>query len=164
MNDQSLPPVTDLSWDEFDEHCVSLADKLRATGKTFDMIIALQRGGCVTGVVLSHLLGISSFQALGIRTTSNEEIRSTRLTPVIYGESVLEIVRGKSILLLDDVCNTGLTLRTAESHVSKFGPLQITTGVTIWDGDGSQPCHADHFGFYTPGWVVFPWERQRPVK
>lgn len=161
MSSDNLPPVTTLGWDDFDRHCVSLADKVRAEGRTFDAIVALQRGGCITGVVLSHLLDIPNFLTLGIRTTFSEEIRAARLAPVIRGEAVLELVRGKSILLLDDVCNTGSTLQTAKACVDGFAPAEITTGVTIWDGDGDEPCHADHYGFYAPGWVVFPWERPR---
>lgn len=110
---------------------------------------------------MSHLLDIPNFLTLGIRTTFSEEIRAARLAPVIRGEAVLELVRGKSILLLDDVCNTGSTLQTAKACVDGFAPAEITTGVTIWDGDGDEPCHADHYGFYAPGWVVFPWERPR---
>ena len=159
MSAQDIPPVTKLSWDEFDAHCVALADKLRAEAPTFDAIVALQRGGCITGVVISHLLRIPAFHTLGICTTFSEEVRATRLAPIIHGETILEAVRGKSILLLDDVCNTGSTLRSAKACVENFAPTRVTTGVTIWDGDDSEPCHADHFGFYTPGWVVFPWER-----
>jgi hypoxanthine phosphoribosyltransferase len=156
-----LPPITTLGWDEFDAHCIALADKLRLDSRAFDAIVALQRGGCVTGVVLSHLLAIPAFYTLGIRTTDSEAIRAARLAPIVHGETVLEAVRGKSILLLDDVCNTGSTMRVAKACAASFGPAHITTGVTIWDGDGSEPCHADYFGFYTPGWVVFPWERPR---
>jgi hypoxanthine phosphoribosyltransferase len=154
-----IPPITTLNWDQFDAHCAALAEKIRATQQNFDAIVAIQRGGCVTGVIMSHLLEIERFFTLGVRTTSSEDIRAPRSAPQVFGQQTLIGIKGLSVLLLDDVCATGGTLRAAIQCVRFFEPAALITGVTIWDGDDNQPCHADHYGFFTPGWVVLPWER-----
>jgi hypoxanthine phosphoribosyltransferase len=152
-------PVTKLSWIDFERHSVAVSNKLLKAQVCVDAIVAIQRGGCVPGVLLAHLLGVSSFFTLGVRTTAGEGIRATRMTPVVTGSDALYSLKDRAVLIVDDVCNTGTTLRLAKSCVESFEPSRIVTAVTIWDGEGGHPCAADFYGHSTPGWVIFPWEQ-----
>lgn len=154
----SAPAVVTLQWIDFDMLCRKLADQVRKSGFVPEVIVGIQRGGCVPAVFLAHLLQVQTFCSFGIRTTSTDAVRSTREKPRVTSRTALKCVRGKHVLIVDDVTNSGTTLETAKAEVGRFGASSYKTAVVIWDGDGSSGCAADYVAEYTPGWVTFPWE------
>lgn len=50
--------VKNISWEDFDNLCYSLANKIQASGKQFKSIYGIPRGGLIVAVKLSHILGI----------------------------------------------------------------------------------------------------------
>ena len=47
-----------ITWDEFDNLCYELANKIQASGKKYKALTGIPRGGLVVAVRLSHILGI----------------------------------------------------------------------------------------------------------
>lgn len=154
-----MKEITYLVWSDIQEACGVLSKQLQQTNCKFNAIVCIQRGGCIPGVILSHLLQIPEFYSIGIKTTLSEEIKSIRLNkPNIFNIDILEKIRHKNVLIVDDVTNTGKTLQIAKEEVLRFEPLLCKTAVMIWDGDNSNSCEANYYAKYTPSWVVFPWE------
>jgi len=151
--------VAYLSWQDFDSLSRKLAYIIRSSGFTPEIIVGIQRGGCILAVFLSHLLGVRDFCTIGVRTTTDEEIQASRQTPVVINDSSLYHVRGKRVLLVDDVTNTGATLMTAKNRVLVFGSKEVKTAVLVWDTTKVQSCQADYYGTAVHAWVVFPWEK-----
>lgn len=151
--------VTYLSWLDIEEACKNINKQILDTNYKIDIIVSIQRGGCVPGVILSHLFCISEYYSIGIRTTSSERIKSERLsTPIIFKTNRLKNIQGRNVLIIDDVTNTGNTLQLAKNEIWEYKPANCKTAVLIWDGDNSSKCQADFYAKQTPGWVVFPWE------
>lgn len=151
--------VTTLSWRDIEHCCIKIKDCIQDLKLNIEAIVCIQRGGCIPGVILSHLLNVEECYVINIRTTSSEEIRAKRLdTPVLYIPDALKGISEKTVLLIDDVTNTGNTLKYAKDEISKFNPSICLTAVLVWDGDNNNECKADIYAKYTPGWVIFPWE------
>lgn len=149
--------ITVLNWNDIELCCVELYNKVKQYN--IDVIVSIQRGGCVPGVIMSHLLGVSEFYAIGIRTTSSEDIKAKRLdTPIVSIPNTLVNTENKNVLIIDDVTNTGKTFMYAKEEISKYKPQTCLTAALIWDGDNSSECVADFYAKYSPSWVVFPWE------
>lgn len=155
-----MEKVTYLTWSDIKRRCVDLSEQIRDQSITFDAIIAIQRGGCVPGVYLSHIMEIPDFFTIGVRTTATENIRSSRLVdPIISSNYSFKNIKGKRILIVDDVVNTGKTINIAKSCLRKFQPASLKTAALVWDGSYSNRfCPVDFHTLYTPDWVVFPWE------
>ena len=47
-----------ISWEEFDNLCYELANKIQASGKKYKSLTGIARGGLIVAVRLSHILGI----------------------------------------------------------------------------------------------------------
>jgi hypothetical protein len=158
MTDSLPPNLVKLSGNDIDSLCRELAAQIKRDGYRPEIIVGIQRGGCVPAVFLSHLLDVPDLCTFGIRTTESEAVKAARTAPKVSDTEVLHRVRGRRVLLVDDVTNTGTTLALAKSKVSEFNPSSCKTAVIIWDGDGSAGCSADYVADRTPSWVVFPWE------
>lgn len=155
--------VTYLTWIDTERSCHVLFEQIQRQNIAFDVIIAIQRGGCIPGVCLSHIMKISDFYSIGVRTTSTEDIRSVRLSkPIITADDSLKYIKGKRILIVDDVVNTGNTINVAKSCLCKFQPASLKTAALVWDRSHCDSfCPVDFHALYTPDWVVFPWENKK---
>lgn len=151
--------VTKLNWADIEDCCIKLCNKIQVSGYNVETVICVQRGGCIPGVIISHLLNVKEFYAVGIRTTTSEAIKSIRYKqPILHIPDTLKNIERKNVLIVDDVTNTGNTLKYAKREILKYNPNQCLTAALIWDGDNSEECLADLYAQYSPFWVVFPWE------
>lgn len=151
--------ITWLDWTQIDQLCSELATQISNYGFKPDVIVGIQRGGCIPAVLLSHYLDVKEFCVLGIRTTASNEIKAERTQPIVTGQSNLTNIKDKKVLLVDDVTNTGTTLNIAQTLILQHNPMECKTAVIVWDGDAKDKCDADFYATYTPTWVVFPWEK-----
>ena len=156
--------VVQFSWSDTDRITRDLATKVRADQYEADAIIGILRGGCIPAVHLAHLLEIRSFYTLYLQTTVSNQIRAERQFPTIVNYTSLESIRGKRVLVVDDVTNTGYTLYAANEFIKQYGPSTLRSCVLVWD-TVPRPSMvtvpnivADYYGETLHAWVNFPWE------
>ena len=152
-----------LSWTDVDLLTRRLAESIRDDKYELEVIIGILRGGCVPAIHLSHILSVRTFIALHIQTRASDQARAKRIEPIILRAPLLEEIRGKNILLVDEVTNTGLTLGAARAYIKSFNPAEIRTAVLVWDtqppiGMNEVPdIAADYCMEKINTWVRFPW-------
>jgi len=153
MNEVKL---THLTWKDIDDSCKKLANLIKNSGFKPEIIVGIQRGGCITAVLISHLLTIEDFCTIGIRSTASDDVRAQRIKPIIYDSFSLQLITGKRTLLVDDINDTGETLIEAKKVLLKYGCKEVKTATIV-----SAPANTGKVDFYAKEikpWVVFPWE------
>jgi len=149
---------THLTWDDIEDCCKKLASVIKNSDFKPEMIVGIQRGGCITAVLLSHLLNIENFCTIGIRSTKSDDIRSPRIKPIIYDSFSLQLITGKRVLLADDITDTGETLIEAKKELLKYGPKEAKSATIICAPASNGKV--DFYGKEVKPWVVFPWEKK----
>ena len=78
---------------------------------------------------------------------------------------ILKNVRGKSVLIVDDIVDAGVTSRVARKLLGSMKPKKLKFAVLLINGRrlekrGMKPNElAEYYGSITHGeWIVFPWE------
>lgn len=89
----------------FQKDISTLVKKIKKSGEKFDYLLAISRGGLVPGVVLSHKLNIPYLVPI---TWSSEE--HPKILKCYNAWIPQEISRGKRVLLVDDILDSGLTI------------------------------------------------------
>jgi len=140
-----------ISWPEYGNLAEALAEKVRAKGKKFDLIIGVARGGVPVAMVVSDHLGaridfvnVKSYDGIGHR--SSPRILST----------VTENIKGKQVLIVDDLIDEGDTIETVKAHLGEHKPKLLETAVLFkkpWS-----KVDPDYFLEVVAEWVVFPFE------
>ena len=151
-------PVTPIDWLQFERANALLADSISRSGTTFDIVLAINRGGAISGVCVSHLLGIARMLTFTIQVTMSDTANAQRKQATVIGTEVFTHLTGKHVLLVDDAVGSGETLIIAKQALHSVELLSLTTAATIWNTEDHADCPADHYGGTTPGWVYFPWE------
>jgi hypoxanthine phosphoribosyltransferase len=147
------------SWDKTYEMLIDLALRVRRSGFKPDLIIGVSRGGWAPGRILSDLL--ENTHTVNIKIEFYVGIGKTARKPVVT-QSLSEDISGKRVLVVDDVADTGESLKVAVDHMKERGALGVRT-VTVYYKPHST-FKPDFFADSTPDWIIFPWERLEATK
>ena len=110
-----------LSWDDVEKAVDNLCTKIRFDQVNIDSVHGIARGGLIPAVLISHKLGIPYVQAVG-----------------------------KNTLVVDDICDTGVTLEKGPgvyTAVLHYKPHTSCFQPTMW----SEIHEGDE-------WLIYPWE------
>lgn len=147
------------SWEQIYQMLLNLAEKIREGKFKPDIIVGISRGGWVPGRVMSDLL--ENPQIANVKAEFYKGVAETKDEPVIT-QPVSVHVKGKHLLVLDDVADTGRSLRKVQSHLLEQGAANIKIA-TIYYKPWSITM-PDYFEKETKRWIIFPWERKETVK
>ena len=146
-----MPNFKYISWSEYGNLAEALAEKVRANGKRYDLVVGIARGGIPVAMVVSdHLnvkidfVNVKSYNDIGKRTAPRI------LTTLTEG------VQGKDVLLVDDLDDQGDTMAFMKRYLGDQKPKSLETAVMF-----KKPWSAvepDYFLETVSEWVVFPFE------
>jgi len=140
-----------VSWKTYHETAQKLAATVLDHTEPIDQIVAISRGGLTLGHLLTDLLripiSIITIQSYTDIQTSGEAILTAKLQ---------NSIKHKHILLVDDVSDSGKTMRRATKYVTRAGAKKITT-VTMFYKPHSV-FRPDYFARLTTKWIIFPYE------
>ncbi len=155
MSRQSKPTapreIFHVDWPLFGELSRALALKV---SRSFDpeVVVGIATAGVVPAAVVAAMLD-RPFRSMIVSRRYRAE--SVRDTPAVFGEAPAE-VRGARVLLVDETCGSGETLRLAVAAILNAGAADIRTAVSIRTGD----YEPDFSALETPSDVVLPWDRE----
>ncbi|MCX6649071.1 MAG: phosphoribosyltransferase [Candidatus Bathyarchaeota archaeon] len=142
-----------LSWDRFLVISEKTAEKMNLAKYRPDFIVSLARGGWVFGRVLCDYLNVSDLVSL--------KVEHWGMTATPDGEAKIKYpididLTGRKVLIVDDISDTGKSLKVATEYIRKMNPADIkTTTLFYLTGSSFMP---DFYGLEMKWrWVVFPW-------
>jgi hypoxanthine phosphoribosyltransferase len=131
-----------------------LADLVRDSGFIPDLVVAIARGGFSPARFLCDALGLHDLTSIRIvhyLGTAEQEAQARVAIPLCIP------IDGLRVLVVDDVNDTGETLKLARSYLGGLNPAAIRTAVL--HQKTRSPIRAD----YAAGtvdewrWLIYPW-------
>jgi len=141
------------SWDKIYDLCLKVADQIKHSGYKPDLIVAVSRGGWIPGRVLSDLLENPNIAT--IKVEYYKDIYKTRSKPEITQPLTVDI-SGKLILLVDDIADSGHSLKLVKEHLFEKGAADVKI-CTLYHKPWSVVV-PDFNARTTDAWVCFPHE------
>lgn len=144
-----------ISWDDVENQCYSIYSQMLEKQYKPDAIVGLLRGGVVPARIFSDLFGILlDFFALDVKLYDGIDIRKEN--PVI-GPFDREIIRGRSVLIVDDILDSG---RTMKAVLECLRGEKVTTATLFWKETAKEkPDYYAEIAKHNE-WIVFPFEKQ----
>jgi len=146
-------------WDRIYEMLLELAHAIRSSGFKTDLIVGVSRGGWAPARVLSDLL--ENTRTASMKVEFYVGLGKTSSRPVVT-QPVGENAFGKNVLIVDDVSDTGESLKVAIDHVAEKGAKAIKTATLYYKPHSK--FKPDFFAESTADWIIFPWERLEATK
>jgi hypoxanthine phosphoribosyltransferase len=142
------------SWDAIYEMLVDIALSIKYSGFKPHYIVGVSRGGWTPGRVLSDLLENS--RTANIKIEFYVGIGKTVRKPVVT-QPLTENIANKNVLVVDDVSDTGESLKVAVDHMVEKGAAIVKTATVYYKPHSI--FKPDFFADLTSDWIIFPWER-----
>lgn len=141
------------TWNQLGHLCFKLGRQINSTGKKYDRIIVIAKGGLTWARVLADYINIPDIDS--IRVKLYRGINKTFKKPKIV-EPLKSDIAGERILLFDDVADSGETLGFVRDLLKKTGCKEIDTATLFYKP--SSKTIPDFFDHQTNAWIVFPHE------
>lgn len=149
------------SWEEMGRINFNLIKQVCNSGRKYDMVVALAKGGWTWARAFVDGIGMDELASLRIKLYKgiNSKAEKPEVTQVLSVD-----VKGKSVLLFDDVIDSGKTYKCAqELLLGKYGALSVDTAALFWKPKTSVIIPTFSVG-ETEAWIVFPHEINEFVK
>jgi hypoxanthine phosphoribosyltransferase len=134
------------------------ADKICRSPFKPDVILGVSRGGLIPAMLHPDLLENPCLTT--VRTECYYGQGKSK-TPVLT-QPVSVSINGKKVLIVDDVADTGRSLKLVTEHVMERGAQEVMV-VTLYCKPWSM-VKPDYCEKQTELWVVFPWDLKETVR
>ena len=142
-----------MDWNLFYKLARQVATKINSSGYRPDIIVGLARGGWVLARVLCDLIGIKDLVSL--------KVEHWGVTATPDGKAQLKYplnvdLTGKNVLVVDDITDTGESMRVTLEYLKSLKPSEIKTAALRHIN--TSKFLPDYFGEQISWrWVIFPW-------
>ncbi|MBI3790960.1 MAG: hypothetical protein HY275_08785 [Gemmatimonadetes bacterium] len=143
--------VMEIDWALFGELSRALALKV-ARAWDPDVVLGIATAGVIPGATIAAILD-REFHSMIISRRYHAE--TVRATPAVFGQVPAE-VRDQHVLIVDETCDSGATMRLAVAAVLNAGAADVRTAVSFRTGSYAP----DFVGLETDAEILLPWDRE----
>lgn len=148
-----------LTWKTFGDATDELATQIHSSDFDPEIVIAVARGGMIPGGALTYSLGVKLTDAINVEFYT--DVEETLPDPVLLAPMLdTDSIRGKRILVVDDVADSGRTLALVLKLLRGFG-ADVRSAVLY--AKPTTVISPDFVWKATDKWIVFPWSAKPPV-
>jgi xanthine phosphoribosyltransferase len=143
-----------VSWDQFHRDARALAWRLADKGP-FEAIVCITRGGLVPAAIVARELDLKLIESVCVASYHDYKSQGELKVLKTIAPSILAIGngRGKGVLLIDDLTDTGKTAKIVRDM------LPEAHFATVYAKPAGAPmCHTFVTEVSQDTWIYFPWD------
>jgi hypothetical protein len=148
-----------LTWNQIYNMLLNLAEKIRQDKFKPDLIVGVSRGGWPPARVLSDLM--ENPNLANVRAEFYSGLAETKGDPVLT-QPVSASVAGKKVLIVDEVADTGKSLKLIKEHIIENGAVKVRVATIYYKPQSV--VKPDYYERETSSWIVFPWEIKETIR
>jgi uncharacterized protein len=139
--------VLEVDWPFFGELCRALALRVAREYQP-EIVLGIAKAGVIPGVVVASILQCDFSSMVVTRKDADSQ-------PILVSGPPPSI-KGRRVLVVDETCDTGSTMKLALSEVRARKPSEVRSAVSFKTGDYAPDFHA----FETENFIILPWDRE----
>ena len=146
-----------LTWDEVQRLTELVAENVNTSGFKPDLVVAISRGGFDPARIICDQLDVRRLASVQIE--SYEGLNKSKEPVVVLPVNADPM--GKRVLIVDDVADSGSSLRKAKEYILALGASEVriaTLHIKPWS-----KFYPDYFAESVDAWVVYPWELRETI-
>jgi hypoxanthine phosphoribosyltransferase len=148
-----------LSYTEFGSAVIDLAHQIKNSQFQPEIVLSIARGGFFLGAALGYALGVKNSFTMSVEFYTGLEERLPM--PVVLPPVPNKVdLKGATVLIADDVADSGETLRLVEEFWR--GTVKEARTVVLYEKPRSV-VKPDYVWRKTEKWIEFPWSAGMPL-
>ena len=154
-----MEQLTYLSWNDIDTYIGLLTEKIKGSGFVPDYLVGITVGGLAPLALLAKKLRIRDILTISAHSHHGHIQGKLEITNLPNVD-----IRGKKILLIDEISDTGETLKkVSDIFKNDYGVGELKTA-TIAINSARCRFIPDFWVYEDDRWIVFPWENESKKK
>ena len=154
MTQIAAPERDIVSWDDLDRLVGVIADRL--AGRSFDVLLAITRGGMVPAGMLAYRLRLRDILVAAVEYY--DDAGQPGPSPTFFQFPADPLLRGKRVLIVDEVWDSGTTIHAVTERVRQAGGSPVTAVLHYKPEHSVVPARPDVHAIETDQWVVYPFK------
>jgi len=152
-----------VDWHEIQKWSEDISDKMMADGYIPDMVIGVTRGGWVPARIVCDYLVIKELYSL---KTEHWGLTATKDGKALLKHAPQLDVKGKSVLIVDDITDTGDSLKLAMDYIIKQGASGVKTATLLHINHSKlvPEYYSENIDEKGWAWFIFPWNFNEDMK
>ncbi len=143
--------VEEIPWSRLGHILIAMTKRIQAEFQP-DIVVGVAKGGVIPAVYLSSAF-LVDFIPIKLSSRKNEQV--VHEMPVWHVKPTASL-KGKKVLIVDDIAVAGRTLEMAAAAVKECGASEVKTAtIAIHKGSVSP----DFYELCTDALIVWPWDR-----
>lgn len=144
--------IRPISWNDF--HGLVKGLVLAVTPYKPQLILAVGRAGFYPGTLMAHMMQVELFPVRVSRRVNDVVQFKTPQWKV----RPPELVKDQRVLIVDEICDTGETLRVVKDEVQRLGATEVRTAVLYSHTPAADI--PDYIGLISDQLLLNPWDRE----
>ncbi|TXT53978.1 MAG: hypothetical protein BAJATHORv1_100063 [Candidatus Thorarchaeota archaeon] len=147
-----------ISWEEVYNLTLRLSEQVANSGFKPNVIVGIARGGWIPARILSDVLYTSTMWNVRIEYYSDlgRRGREPKIT-----QPISVSIKDKSVLIVDEVADTGDSLEHAVQYIKDQGVGTVRTAVLHLKP--TSKITPDFYCQIVDSWTVYPWEQRESI-
>jgi len=153
----SAPPIPErdiVTWEELDRLVLVLSERL--AGRSFDVLLAITRGGMIPAGMLAYRLKLRDILVAAVEYYDDSGRPGPH--PTFFQFPADPLLRGKRVLVVDEVWDSGTTIQAVTERVRQAGGEPTTAVLHYKPGRSVVDGRPDVHAVETDRWVVYPFK------
>ncbi|MDW5563361.1 MAG: phosphoribosyltransferase [Methanomassiliicoccus sp.] len=152
-----------VTYDEIARWTMDVAKQVQASGYRPSVIVGLTRGGWVPARLLCDTLSVKKLYAV---KTEHWGVTANQDGKALLTQELSTDVKDESVLIVDDITDTGESLTLATAHLSNKHPRAIKTSTLLHIAHSKM--EPDYYSVRVPEdqwtWFIFPWNLHEDMR
>ncbi len=145
-----------VSWKDIERWSMDIVKKVKKSGYDPEIVIGLARGGLVPARLIADYLNIKDLYAV---KTEHWGLTATPDGKARLAQGLQVSIEGKKVLVVDDITDTGQSLKLAVDHINGHKPSEIKSATLLHITHSKYV--PDYYSEEVPEdrwtWFIFPW-------
>ena len=148
-----------LSWEQFGAAARDLAQRVVESRFEPEILLSITRGGLLPAGAIAYAMDNKNLHIINVEfyTGINERLPEPVFLPPLPATNYLD---GRRVLIIDDVADTGETLRMVRDFCDKYA---VESRVAVLYEKPRSVIAADYVWRRTDKWISFPWSCLPPL-
>ncbi|MCD6275185.1 MAG: phosphoribosyltransferase [Thermoplasmata archaeon] len=145
-----------VSWRDIENWSKDVVRRMASSGYQPEIVVGLARGGLVPARLISDYLNIKDLYAV---KTEHWGVTATPDGQAKLAQGLQVSIEGKKVLVVDDITDTGQSLRLAVEHIKAHKPAEVRSATLLHITHSKYV--PDYYSQEVPEdrwtWFIFPW-------
>ena len=157
INQFNYPKIDFFDWEKVDKIVSKLESKIKFSKFQPDLLIGVARDGLIPAKLINDRFSDIDLKIVACKRYYNG---FSRETPKIQTE-MLEDIKSKKILLIDDVEDNGITIQNIKEKLFEIGALEVKSVVLY---SRAKKSNADFIGVSGRNFAIFQWNKFQELR